>query len=165
MSRLLTPVDVTRIMDTMNKLREALLELATRNANLVRRNNRLTIELSFMPPQMHDKIMQVKKSHSKLYFEQRTDPHYLVPERPVEFAFERANTSDERLSLLQRHATNVSIRELLDEKRDINQLMTNSQERDHKDQGNLGGGNIAEDTGSSSWSTQCSAILFRGRRN
>jgi hypothetical protein len=147
MSRLLTLVDVTRIMDTMNKLREALLELATRNADLVRRNNRLTIELSFMPPQMHDKMMQAKQSHSKLYFEQRTDPHYLVPERPVEFAFERANKSDERLSLFQRHATNVSIRELLDETREVNQLLTHSQELEHKDHGNWDGGNIAEDSG------------------
>jgi hypothetical protein len=147
MSRLLTPVDVTRIMDTMNKLREALLELATRNADLFRRNNRLTLELSFMPPQMHDKIMQAKKSHSKFYFDQRTDSQYLVPEKPTEFAFERANTSDERLSLLQRHATNVSIRELLDETRDINQLMTNSHERNHKDQDTFTDENIAGDSG------------------
>jgi hypothetical protein len=34
MSRLLTPVDVTRIMDTMNKLREALLELALETPTL-----------------------------------------------------------------------------------------------------------------------------------
>jgi hypothetical protein len=93
MSRLLTPVDVTKIMDTMNKLREALIELSTRNADLVRSNNRFTLELSFMPTQMHDKIMQAKKSHSKIYFDQRTDPHHLVPGRPTEFAFERANRS------------------------------------------------------------------------
>jgi hypothetical protein len=36
MTRLLTPVDITKIMNTMNKLREALLELATQNADLVR---------------------------------------------------------------------------------------------------------------------------------
>jgi hypothetical protein len=53
MSHMLTPVDMTKIMDTMSKLKEALLELTTRNADLVRRNNRLTIELSFMPPVMH----------------------------------------------------------------------------------------------------------------
>jgi hypothetical protein len=147
MSRLLTPVDVTKIMDTMNKLREALLEIATRNADLVKRNKRLTLELSFMPPQMHDKIMQAKKSHSRYYFDQRTVPHYLVPERPTEFAFERVNTSDERLSLLQRHATSVSIRELLDETRHINQLMINSHERDHKDQDTFGDENIADDSG------------------
>jgi hypothetical protein len=89
-----------------------------------------------MPPQMHDKIMQVKKSHSTIYFDQRTNPHYLVPERPIEFAFERANTSNEPLSLLQRHATNVSIRELLDETSDINQFMINQvmNQPDHKDQ-------------------------------
>jgi hypothetical protein len=147
MSCLLTPVDVTKIMDTMNKLREALLELATRNADLVRRNNRLTIELSFMPPQVHDKIMQAKNSHSKIYFDQRTDPHYLVPDKPIKFTFERANTSDKRLSLLQRHATHFSIRELLDETRDINQLMINIHEHDHKDQDTFDGDNIADDSG------------------
>jgi hypothetical protein len=87
-----------------------------------------------MSPQMHDKIMQAKSSHSKIYFDQRTDPHYLVPERPTEFAFERANPSDKRLLLLQRHATYAAIRELLDETRDINQLKTNIHEHDQKDQ-------------------------------
>ncbi len=144
MSRLLTPVDVTKIMDT-------LIELATRNADLVRSNNRLTKELSFMPPQMHDKIMQAKKSHSKIYIDQRADPHYLVPEKPTDFAYDRANPSDKRLSLLQRHATHVSIRELLDETRDINQLMTDSHEHDHKDQDTFDGDNIADDSGFNPW--------------
>jgi hypothetical protein len=80
MSYVLTPVDTVKIMHTMNNLKEALLELTAQNADLVRRNNRLTIELSFMPPKMHEQIMQAKKSHSKIYLEQRTDPHYLVPE-------------------------------------------------------------------------------------
>jgi hypothetical protein len=106
MSQLLTPVDTVKIMNTMWKLKEALCEVATaRNAELARRNNQLTIELSYMPPKMHDMIMQAKRSHSNIYSNQRTDPHYLVPERPIEFAFERANPSDKRLSLLQRCTT------------------------------------------------------------
>jgi hypothetical protein len=69
MSRMLTPIDITKIMDTMSKLKEALLELTTRNADLVRRNNRLTKEFSFMPPKMHEKIMQAKNSRSKIYLD------------------------------------------------------------------------------------------------
>jgi hypothetical protein len=72
---------------------------------------------------MHDKIMQAKKSHSKTYFNQRTDPHHLVPERPTEFAFERvvpvAKTCNSRLN----------------------------QEYDHKDQDTFDGNNIVDDTG------------------
>jgi hypothetical protein len=75
MSQLLTPIDTVKIMDTMKKLKEALCEVTTRNAELARRNNQLTIELSFMPPMMHDMIMQAKRSHSNIYSNQRTDPH------------------------------------------------------------------------------------------
>ncbi len=124
MSQVLTPVDTVKIMDTMNKLKEALCELTARNADLVRRNNKLTIELSYMPPKMHDKIMQAKKSHSKIYSDQRTVPHYLVPERPTEYAFERADPNDKRLSLLQRCATYYSVTDLLDETSDLTHLMS-----------------------------------------
>ena len=72
-----------------------------------------------MPPKMHDMIMQAKRSHSNIYSNQRTDPHYLVPETPMEFAFERADPHDKRLSLLQRCATYYSVSDLLDETRDL----------------------------------------------
>jgi hypothetical protein len=125
MSQVLTPVDTVKIMDTMNKLKEALCELTARNADLARRNNQLTIELSYMPPKMHDdKIMQAKRLQSKIYADQRTDPHYLVPERPTEFAFERADPNDKRLSLLQRCATYYSVTDLLEETSDLTHLMS-----------------------------------------
>jgi hypothetical protein len=73
---------------------------------------------------MHEKIMQAKRSHSEIYLEQRTDPHYLVPEKPTEFAFERANPNDKHLSLLQRCATYLSVKDLLDEADDITHLMS-----------------------------------------
>ena len=50
MSQLLTPVDIVKIRDSMRKLQEALCEVTARNAELARRNNQLTIELTFMPP-------------------------------------------------------------------------------------------------------------------
>jgi hypothetical protein len=133
MSQLLTPVDTVKIMDTMRKLKEALCKVTARNAELARRNNQLTIELSYMPPKMHDMIMQAKRSHSNIYSNQRTDPHYLVPERPIEFAFERADPNDKRLSLLQRCATYYySVSNLLDETSD---LTHNLMSIDHNDRG------------------------------
>jgi hypothetical protein len=78
-----------------------------------------------MPPKMHDKIMEAKISHSKIYSDQRTDPHYFVPERPTEFAFERADPNDKRLSLLlQRCATYYSVTDLLEETSDLTHLMS-----------------------------------------
>jgi hypothetical protein len=124
MSQLLTPIDTVKIMDTMKKLKEALCQVTARNAELARRNNQLTIELSFMPPKMHDMIMQAKRSHPNIYPNQRTDPHYIVPERPIEFAFERSDTNEKRLSLLQRCATYYSVSDLLDETSDLIHLMS-----------------------------------------
>jgi hypothetical protein len=133
MSQLLTPVDTVKIMDTMKKPKEALCEVTARNAELARRNNQLTIELSFMPPKMHDMIMQAKRSHSNIYSNQRTDPHYIVPERPIEFAFERSDKNDKRLSLLQRCATYYSVSNLLDETSDLAHLMSTVSKQDVTD--------------------------------
>jgi hypothetical protein len=120
-------------MDTMRKLKEALCEVTARNAELARRNNQLTIELSYMPPKMHDMIMQAKRSHSNIYSNQRTDPHHLVPERPMEFAFERADPNDKRLSLLQRCATYYSVTDLLDETSNLTYLMITVSKQDVTD--------------------------------
>jgi hypothetical protein len=65
-----------------------------------------------------------KKNALEIYSDQRTDPHYLVPERPTEFAFERADPNDKRLSLLQRCATYFSVTDLLDETSDLTHLMS-----------------------------------------
>jgi hypothetical protein len=135
-------------MDTTKKLKEALCEVTARNAELARRNNQLTIELSYMPPKMHDMIMQAKRSHSNVYSNQRTDPHYLVPERPIEFAFERADPIDKRLSLLQRCATYNSVSDLLDETSDLTHLMsTVSNKRDATEVDENDNGNNADGAG------------------
>jgi hypothetical protein len=144
MSQLLTPIDTVKIMDTMKKLKEALCEVTARNAELARRSNQLTIELSYMPPKMHDMIMQAKRSHSNIYSNQRTDPHYLVPERPIEFAFERADPNDKRLSLLQRCATYYSVSNLLDETSDLTHLMSTVSKQDATEVDKNDNGNNAE---------------------
>ena len=46
------PIDSPRIAESIRKLKSALQELHTRNAQLVMRNEKLNLQLSFMPPQM-----------------------------------------------------------------------------------------------------------------
>jgi hypothetical protein len=57
MSNILTSVNINLIMTTISKLTSASSELTTRNAQLVMRNNKLTHELSFMPPAMRQRIV------------------------------------------------------------------------------------------------------------
>jgi hypothetical protein len=71
---------MTKIMKSMTKLKSALSEVTTRNAQLAMRNSELIHELSFMPPAMREKIVQAKNGHSRFFSEQRTNPHYLVPD-------------------------------------------------------------------------------------
>ncbi len=85
MSNILTPVDMTKIMTSMTKLKSALSEVTIRNAQLAMRHNEVIHELSFMPPAMREKIVQAKNGQSRFFSEQRTNPHYLVPEKKTEF--------------------------------------------------------------------------------
>ena len=119
MSNILTPVDMTKIMTSMTKLKSALSEVTIRNAQLVMRNNELIHELSFMPPAMREKIVQAKNGHSRFFSEQRTNPHYLVPEKKTEFIFEPADTNDPIVSKLQNCATVFSVQDLLNEINDV----------------------------------------------
>ena len=119
MSNIMTPVDMTKIMTSMTKLKSALSEVTTRNAQLAMRNNELIHELSFMPPAMREKIVQAKNGHSRFFSEQRTNPHYLVPEKKTEFIFEPADTNDPIVSKLQNCATVFSVQDLLNETNDV----------------------------------------------
>ena len=119
MSNILTPVDMTKIMTSMTKLKSALSEVTIRNAQLAMRNNELIHELSFMPPAMREKIVQAKNGHSRFFSEQRTNPHYLVPEKKTEFIFEPADTNDPIVSKLQNCATVFSVQDLLNEINDV----------------------------------------------
>ncbi len=79
------------------------------------RNDKLQLQLSFMPPQMWDKIIAAKDSRSPRYDDQRIDPHHLVPEDKTEFFFERADSRDPRISRLQRYTAVTSVTNLLHE--------------------------------------------------
>jgi hypothetical protein len=118
---ILTPIDTTAIATTMSKLKSALVEITTLNSQLVMRNNKLACELSFMPPAMRQKLIQAKNQRSKIYLEQRTNPHHLIPDtvKKVEFCFVPADMSDPNVAMLQRDETVTSIHELLAEVEDV----------------------------------------------
>jgi hypothetical protein len=105
----------------MSQLKSALIEITTLNSQLVMRNNKLARELSFMPPAMRQKLLQAKNQRSKIYLEQRTNPHHLIPDtvKKVEFCFVPADMSDPNVANLQRDETVTSICELLAEVDDV----------------------------------------------
>ncbi len=86
-SKILEPIDMSKIMSTMTKLKIALSEISTRNAQLVMRNDQLQLQLSFMPPQMWNKMIKARDEQSAHYCDQRTNPQYLIPERETELFF------------------------------------------------------------------------------
>ncbi len=118
---ILAPIDMTTIATTMSKLKSALVEITTLNSQLVMRNNKLARKLSFMPPSMRQKLVQAKNQRSKIYLEQRKNPHHLIPDtvKQVEFCFVPADMSDPRVAKLQRDETATSIHELLTEVEDV----------------------------------------------
>jgi hypothetical protein len=113
------------ISDTMSKLKSALVEITALNSRLVMRNNKLAIELSFMPPDMRQKIVLEKNARSKIVLEQRTNPHHLMPDtaKQVKYYFTKADMSAPNVAKLQRDETVTSVKELLDEVEDIMKMM------------------------------------------
>ncbi len=92
------------IVESIRKLRTALHELHTRNAQLVMRNDELQFYLTFMPPKMSDTINQARRERSHYYERQRTDPHYLYPSGG-EYIFVRSELNDKVTDQMRRCAT------------------------------------------------------------
>jgi hypothetical protein len=115
----LDPIDSPRIMEAMSKLKTALKELHTRNAQLVMRNEKLNLQLYFMPPKMWNSIAKAKRKRSYYYELQRSDPHYLTPVTGSDFMFVRAEPGDRTADRMQRCATVTSVHELLLEVDDV----------------------------------------------
>ena len=88
---------------------------------LLMRNNKLARELSFMPPAMGQKLAQAKNQRFKIYLEQRTNPHHLIPDtvKKVEYCFVPADMSDPNIEKLQQDETVTSIEDLLAEVDDV----------------------------------------------
>ncbi len=93
---ILSPIDLSQIAATTKKLKSALLDNNVLNTSLVKKINSLQIELSFMPKEMRQKIKgsPIKREN------QRTDPHYLIPDGNI-FVFQRANPNDPIVAELQ----------------------------------------------------------------
>jgi hypothetical protein len=75
-SEIVSPIDFSRISETIKKLKSALLEINVLNTLLVKRNNSLQIELSFMPEEMRERVREAPFLREN----QRKDPHYLIPD-------------------------------------------------------------------------------------
>ena len=114
-TKILQPIDMSKIMATMTKLKLALTDISKRNAQLVMHNDQLRLELSFMPPQMWNQICAARDSKSQNYRDQRTNPQHLIPVRDTEFIFDSADPSDPRISKLQRYTAVTSVTGLLNE--------------------------------------------------
>jgi hypothetical protein len=68
----LSPIDFSQILETIKKLKSALIDGNILNTSLVKKNNLLQVELFFMPREMRDRITPLMREN------QRTDPHYLI---------------------------------------------------------------------------------------
>jgi hypothetical protein len=88
-SEIVSPIDFSKILETIKKLKSALLDINVLNISLVKRNNLLQIELSFMPEEMRERIRGAPFQREN----QRKDPHYLIPDGN-KFVFQRANPNN-----------------------------------------------------------------------
>jgi hypothetical protein len=109
-------IDRPRITSSIQKLKFALQELQIRNAHLVMRNEKLNRQLSFMPPEMWDVVVEATRRQSPRYEQQWVDPHYLHPSAG-EYTFIR---HDERYistvaERMQRCASIVSLNDVWQE--------------------------------------------------
>jgi hypothetical protein len=114
----MNPIDSPRIAESIRKLKLALQELHTRNAQLVMRNEKLNLQLSFMPPKMWNVIVQAARKHSHFYEQQRTDPHHLHLSVD-EYRFLRSEPGGIVADRMQRCATVTSVQDLLLEAEDV----------------------------------------------
>ena len=112
------PIDSPRIAESIRKLKTALQELHTRNAQLVMRNEKLNLQLSFLPPKMWDVIVRAAREQSQFYEQQRTDPHHLHLSGD-EYMFLRSEPGELCADRMQRCATVTSVNDLLLEIEDV----------------------------------------------
>jgi hypothetical protein len=132
-AEILSPIDLSQIATTTKKLKSALLDNNVLNTSLVKKINSLQIELSFMPEEMRQKIkgLPIKREN------QRTDPHYLVPDGN-NFVFQRANPNDPIVSELRTCSFYTSIGHLLQEADDVMNIIRNNGTKLDADQDDQG---------------------------
>ncbi len=132
-SEILSPIDLSQIATTTKRLKSALLDSNVLNTSLVKKINSLQIELSFMPEEMRQKMKgsPIKREN------QRTDPHYLIPDGNI-FVFQRANPNDPIVSELRTCSVYTSIGHLLQEADDVMNIIKNNGTQVDANQDDLG---------------------------
>jgi hypothetical protein len=105
-------IDSPRIAESIRKLKTALQELHTRNAQLVMHNEKLNLQLSFVPPEMWAVIDSIERHNKHRYEKQRNDPHYVDCSRG-EYTFMPCGPGDIPVDRMQRCAAVTSVKELL----------------------------------------------------
>ena len=105
-------IDSPKIAESIRKLKTALQELHTRNAQLVMRNEKLSLQLSFVPPELWAVIESIERHNKHRYENQRTDPHYIDCSRG-EYTFMPCEPGDIPVDRMQRCAAVTSVKELL----------------------------------------------------
>jgi hypothetical protein len=108
-------IDSPKIAESIHKLKTALQELHTRNAQLVMRNERLNQQLSFVPPDMWEMIATMERDNKHRYENQKNDPHYLQDCSRGEFTFTPFEPGNVPADRMQRCAAVTSVQELLSE--------------------------------------------------
>jgi hypothetical protein len=124
-SKIFTPINFHQIKSTMTKLKAALTSINVLNTQLVKRNNSLTLQLSMVPANIREQITQAILSHSSIVTNQREDPHCLVPDRETKYVFRRSDPNDPIAEELQRGSLFSSVQHLLNEVRDVMNIIRN----------------------------------------
>ena len=108
------PIDSPLITETIKNLKMGLQELHIRNAQMAMRNEKLNLQLSFMPLEMWQAIVKASRERHDRYEQQRSDPHYLHLSNG-EYVFMRREHGDKVVDRMQRCATVTSVTDLLEE--------------------------------------------------
>ena len=106
-------IDSPRIAESIRKLKTALQELHTRNAQLVMRNVKLNQQLTFFPPDMWAVIASIERHNMHRYENQRNDPHYVQLCSRGEFTLAPCEPGSVPANRMQRCAAVTSVEELL----------------------------------------------------
>ncbi len=95
-------IDFSQIKSTMTKLKSALTSINVLNTQFVKRNNSLTLQLSMVPANIREQIMQAILSHSPIATNQREHPHCLVSDGETKYVFRKSDPNDQVAEELQR---------------------------------------------------------------
>ena len=106
------PIDSPLITETIKNLKMGLQELHIRNAQMAMRNEKLNLQLSFMPQEMWQAIVKASRERHDRYVQQRSDPHYLHLSNG-EYVFMPSEPGDKVADRMQRCATVTSVTDLL----------------------------------------------------